>query len=92
MNEFRYCQICCTRNNITKHHKFSQTKRNKKLYGHWIDGGANIQFLCLDCHLAKVEGIIIWDEIQFCLALKIVPRSKTGLATWIRLGYDAKST
>lgn len=67
------CDIC---GNIAtdQHHKFSQTKNNKKLYKDYIHNELNIMYLCNGCHLNK--SIMKWDELTFCKEFKIKPRSK----------------
>jgi len=85
MNEI-LCEVCKKHFNVSKiqrHHLFSQSKLNRRLYGKLIDDPKNIKFLCDDCHLNK--PIPKFTEIQFCDALGIVPRSKTGRAIYDRL-------
>lgn len=57
-----------------QHHLFSQTKRNKKLYKEYIHHDLNIIHLCNNCHLNK--SVPKWNELEFCRAFKIKPRSK----------------
>jgi hypothetical protein len=59
-----------------RHHKFSQTKLNKKLYADYIHHSDNIMFLCYNCHHNK--PVFKWTEIQFCNHFGIEPRTKTG--------------
>jgi len=70
------CKVCKVRQAEHKHHLFSKTKLNKKLYGKLIDDKRNIMFLCSVCHLNK--PIQKLTEKQFCNILKIEVRSKTG--------------
>ena len=59
-----------------RHHKFSQTKMNRKLYSEFIDHPDNILYLCYDCHMNK--SIPKWTEKEFCEHFEIEPRSKSG--------------
>jgi hypothetical protein len=60
------------------HHKFPQTKVNKKLYGDLIHSDVNRQLVCENCHTSHAsKGLIHWSEREFCEALGIAPRSKT---------------
>lgn len=70
------CELCNKRADHA-HHKFSQTKLNRKLYGDLLDDSDNICFLCYNCHLNK--PIPKFTEIEFCEALGIEPRSKTEI-------------
>jgi hypothetical protein len=70
---------------LTKHHKFPNTKLNRRLYGKdLIDAPANIQTLCLDCHLSKKDGIKIWSEADFCNHFGINPKGKTRCQSTFR--------
>lgn len=72
------CKICGSTKYLQKHHMFSQSKLNIKLYSRkLIDDPKNIMTLCINCHLYKT--IPKWNEKEFCEALGIKPRSKTGL-------------
>lgn len=71
----RRCFLCGATNKIQIHHKFSQTKLNKKLYGDLIHHYRNTIFLCADCHLNK--AIPKFTEKEFCNALQIEPKSKS---------------
>jgi hypothetical protein len=74
-----------------KHHKFSQTKVFRGLYGNLLDHKKNIQHVCRDCHTShRSEKLIHWTEIQYCRALKIKPRSVTGWAIWSNLPETEK--
>lgn len=46
-----------------KHHKFSQTRKNRKVYKNLLDQSFNIIYLCLNCHLNK--SISKFNEIEF---------------------------
>lgn len=69
------------------HHKFSKTKPNLKLYGvKLIDNKKNLMPACNECNASHAsECLIHWNEIDFCKAMKLKPRSKEGLAIWNRL-------
>jgi hypothetical protein len=71
------CPICNEWKSLTMHHKFPQTKLNKKLYKEFIHHPKNIFYCCLGCHLNK--PIPTWSEKEFCKALGIKTRSKSGL-------------
>ena len=71
----RNCQLCRKRRATGKHHKFSQTKHNRKTYPEYIDHPDNILFLCDDCHLNK--PIPKWTEKEFCEHFGIKIRSKS---------------
>ena len=70
------CVLCLKRRQEHRHHLFSQTKWARKLYGKLIDHPKNIMRLCSVCHLNK--AIPKLDELQFCKALGIEPRSKVN--------------
>jgi len=59
------------------HHKFSQSRENRKLYPEFIDHPDNIMYLCYDHHLNK--SIPKWSEIYFCMHFEIKPRSISGM-------------
>lgn len=69
------CQIC---GGIAtdRHHLFSQTKLNRRLYGKLIDDERNIMYLCNGCHLNK--SIPKMTEREFCEVMGIEIRSKSG--------------
>lgn len=77
------CEKCGIMGLTEKHHKFSNSKINRKLYGDLIDNIKNIQYLCYDCHHNKPVDKL--SEIEFCRLLKIEPRSKTGKEIWKRI-------
>lgn len=72
------CEICGEGAlRIQRHHKFSQTKWARKLYGDLIDDPRNIQIVCGDCHAShRSERLIHWSENEFCEAIGIELRSK----------------
>jgi len=72
------CPCCNKYKELTAHHKFPQSKINLKIYGELIHDYRNIQHICLDCHLSKAKGIIIWNELAFVQALDIELRSKSS--------------
>ncbi len=76
------CEKCHAMPATERHHKFSQTKVNKRLYGQLIHDPRNIQLLCYDCHHNK--PVDKWTEKEFCSALGILPRSKTERTLWAR--------
>jgi 5-methylcytosine-specific restriction endonuclease McrA len=77
------CEKCYTRQASERHHKLSQTKLNKKLYGDLIHDPKNIQLLCYDCHHNKPLDKL--SEIEFCIMMDIEPRSTSGKMTWERI-------
>ena len=70
------CEICKERQAEHKHHMFSNTKLNRKLYGKHIDRSENIMFVCSVCHLNK--SIPKLTEKEFVDILGIGIRSKSG--------------
>lgn len=77
--EMPQCEVCRIRKASQLHHKFSQTKWAKKLYGDLIHDFRNITFVCADCHSSHASpDLVHWDEQTFCDALGIEPRSKTA--------------
>ena len=75
--ESKLCNNCKKRKAEHRHHIFSNTKLNRKLYGKLLDDKKNIQYLCSICHLNK--PLLKYTEKQFCKLLMIKIRSKTGL-------------
>ena len=67
------CEIC---GDIAteKHHRFSNSKVNRKLYSKLIDDDRNIMFLCQACHVAFKPK---FDEKEFCEKLGIKIRGKS---------------
>jgi hypothetical protein len=59
---------------LQRHHLFSNTKLNRKLYGKLIDHPRNIVYLCEQCHLWKPVPKL--TELEFCEKLNIKPKSK----------------
>jgi len=71
---------------LQRHHKFSQSKRNKELYPDFINDTRNIQYVCADCHVGhRSHKLVHWSELAFCEVMGIIPRSKTGLMLYERL-------
>lgn len=70
------CEVCGENPATQEHHLYSQTKMNKKLYGELIHHPRNKLRVCEDCHMTK--PIPKFTEREFCDALDITPRSKTG--------------
>jgi hypothetical protein len=77
------CEKCNTWGPVERHHKLSQSKLNRRLYGDLLENPINIQYLCPGCH--KNRPVDKLSEIEFCNLLNIVPRSRTGLKIWERL-------
>ena len=85
------CENCGYKKATELHHKFSQTKLNKKLYPEFIHHRDNLQELCYDCHHNK--PVTKWTEIEFCEHFKIMPRTKSGYMTYLkRNGVQYKCT
>ena len=68
------CEVCHKNPAEQLHHRFSQTKLNKRLYGDLIHHRLNLCNICENCHMTK--PIPKLSELEFCQALKIQPRSK----------------
>jgi len=77
------CEICKNKIATQKHHLFSQTKLNKKIYAEYIHNKDNIIFVCEECHLWK--AIPKWTEYEFCKHFKIKPRSKSGIQKYNKI-------
>jgi len=62
----KLCWIC-GKPASQRHHKFSQTKRNRATYGSLIDEPFNILPVCADCHTGhnKIPSCYIWNESTF---------------------------
>lgn len=73
------CEACRKVKATDRHHKYSQTKVNRKNYGDLIDDSRNIQWLCRGCHISEASGITQWSEQEFTTALRIKPRSIEGM-------------
>ena len=71
------CENCKIKIGTEKHHLFSKTKLNKKLYAEYIHDKRNIQYLCYNCHHSK--PVKKHSEKEFCKVIGIETRSKTGL-------------
>ena len=76
----RNCQKCRKKKATEKHHLFSQTKNNRKLYGKLIDHPSNIQYLCYECHHNKT--LDKYTEKEFCNIMNIELKSKSGEQKW----------
>jgi len=72
----KVCAICGRKNSLTLHHKLPQTKLYKRLYADFIHHEDNLQVVCIDCHLSKARGLVVWSEKDFCSHFKIAPRGK----------------
>lgn len=71
------CEVCRKKRATQRHHKFSQTKWARKLYGDLLDDPRNLMWVCADCHASHASpDLVHWDEMGFCAALGIPPRSK----------------
>lgn len=68
------CDKCGAVGLVEVHHRLSQSKINKKLYGSLIHHTKNCQVLCQNCHHNK--PLDKWDEETFCREIGIEPRSK----------------
>ena len=79
----------CHKQAEERHHLFSQTKLNKKLYGELIHDPRNIQYLCYGCHHdLPVDKL---SELEFCKLLGIEPRSKSAKLIYERKILDASN-
>ena len=76
------CEMCYNRRAMHKHHLFSQTKLNRRVYADYIDDPRNIIYVCVECHLQKPVPKL--TEYDFCRIMQIKPRTKTGLVIWER--------
>lgn len=47
------CESCGVKPALHRHHIYSNSKRNKAIYGKLINHQLNMQNLCYDCHLNK---------------------------------------
>jgi hypothetical protein len=83
------CEACGKKEATQRHHKFSQTKWARELYGDLLDDARNIQLCCADCHVSHASpNLIHWSECEFCKALGIEPESWSGLQVWGRGEYE----
>ena len=73
------CEICGSRYLVGRHHKFRQTKQNRKLYPEYIDDPRNITMACVNCHAGHNSAKLInLTEHEFCAIYCIEPRSETA--------------
>lgn len=73
------------------HEQFPDTKPNRRLYGDLIDDPRNAFPACVECNTSHAGlDLIVWNELEFCRALGIVPRSKTAKAQAMRERNYAK--
>jgi len=71
--------IKIVRSRTQKHHKFSQTKWARRLYGKLLDDPRNIQIVPAEENISHAgKSLIFWTEEQFCEALRIESRSETA--------------
>jgi hypothetical protein len=76
--------ICrCGKPASQMHHRFPQTKVNKRLYGELIHDQRNLEPMCANCHVSHAK-VSVWRERDFCRALGIEVRSKTERARLLR--------
>lgn len=82
------CIFCGSNFFLGRHHKFPQTKLNRKLYGDLLEDLRNLQEpVCGNCHAGHASPkLIYWREWEFCEALGIEPRSQTGRDRLARCG------
>lgn len=74
---YKPCEICYNKQASQRHHKFSNRKWARKLYGKLLDNEKNIQYCCPDCHVSHSSPKLKhWDEKTFCFELGIDLRSK----------------
>lgn len=71
------CEKCGVNIAKEKHHLFSNTKQNRRLYKKYIDKRENLQYLCYDCHHCR--SLDKFTEKEFCELFKIVIKSKSGI-------------
>jgi hypothetical protein len=64
------------------HEQFPDTKDNRRLYGtELLYNSINCFPTCADCNTSHAGlELITWNELEFCRAQRIEPRSKTGIA------------
>jgi hypothetical protein len=73
------CQACGKRPASQIHHKLSQTKVYKKLYGDLIHHEKNRQYVCNECGPSHAgSGLVFWTEYEFCKAMGLEPRSESA--------------
>ena len=71
------CEKCHIRVAVHRHHKFSQTKHNRRTYPEYIDHPDNLVHLCYKCH--EIDEPERWAEPEFCTHFGIAIRSKSGI-------------
>ena len=72
------CEACRKNPATEHHHKLSQTKVYRKLYGGLLDHPRNIQMVCHDCHAShRSTNLVHYNELEFCVVMGIRPTSKT---------------
>jgi hypothetical protein len=75
----KMCEACKKNVATQKHHKFHKVKWVKKLYKELIHDERNLQDACEACNVSHAGlGLIHWSEEEFCEALNIQVRSKSG--------------
>ena len=80
MSIIKPCECCGVNTASQRHHKFSQTTRNRINYGYLLNQYPNIQYVCIDCHSSHANPELEhWSEQRFCKELGIKPRSKSAL-------------
>ena len=63
---------CCGEPTLPLHHKYPNTKSNKKEFGEVIDWDFNKQFICAGCntsHAGHGKGLIVWKRDEFLKGL-----------------------
>ena len=86
----KLCEVCNKNIASQRHHCFSQSKFNRKVYPDYIDDLRNIQFTCSDCNSSHASPFLKhFNEIDFCKIMNIRPRTKTGMEIWKRLRYGS---
>ena len=72
---YGYCRLCGVNTIVSDHHKFRQSKTNRKLYPDFIDRNENLEkSVCNKCH----EDLRNISEFDFCAMFNIEMRSKLG--------------
>jgi hypothetical protein len=70
----------CWERAVHHHHKFSDTKIMRRIYGSLLDDDTNILLLCKKCHDNPVKQ----SEEDFCKGVGVKPRSKSMLNRGLR--------
>jgi hypothetical protein len=88
--DFHWCECSknCPKQATDKHHFFSKSRVNKKLYGKLLDKDINIGLYNNGCHLNKPKKKL--SEKKFCEMLGIEPRSKVLKQKEKRDGMDKR--